>query len=167
MFLYLDTSALVKRYIAEPEAEEVAAVMNAAIAVGTSLITRTEVAAALAKAVREGRLNDHGSRQAHREFLEDWPDFGRVPVTEALATRGDLVTIPVPTTHLTRRSSRAFSRASSVSSVTWSPWSAARAMALAMTSAWSRSTPRYPSSRAVSRGRGRARYPASTALGRR
>ena len=92
MFLYLDTSALVKRYIAEPEAEEAAAVMNAAIAVGTSLITRTEVAAALAKAVREGRLHDHGGRQAHREFLEDWPDFGRVPVTQALATRADDLT---------------------------------------------------------------------------
>ena len=58
--------------------------------------------------------------------------------------------IPVPTTHLTSRSSRAFRHASSVSWVTWSPCSAARAMALAMTSAWSRLTPPAVNSRATS-----------------
>ncbi|MCY4077436.1 MAG: type II toxin-antitoxin system VapC family toxin [Acidobacteria bacterium] len=92
MFLYLDTSALVKRYIAEAEAEDVDAVMNDSGAVGTSLITRTEVAAALARAVRQGRLNEDGGREAHRRFLEEWPDFGRVPVTDALAARADELT---------------------------------------------------------------------------
>ena len=57
-FVYVDTSALVKRYVAETDAEAVDAVMNNALRVGTSLITRTEVAAALAKAVRQGRLRE-------------------------------------------------------------------------------------------------------------
>ena len=71
MFVYLDTSALVKRYVAETDAEAVDAVMNEALRVGTSLITRTEVAAALAKAVRQGRLREVEGRQAHQRFLEN------------------------------------------------------------------------------------------------
>lgn len=37
MFVYLDTGALVKRYVAETDAEAVDAVMNEALRVGTSL----------------------------------------------------------------------------------------------------------------------------------
>ena len=88
MVLYVDSSALVKRYIAEPESDEVIAVMDGAVAVATSLITRTEVEAALGRAAREGRVDDKGARQARREFLEDWADFGKVPVSETLAARG-------------------------------------------------------------------------------
>ena len=88
-FVYVDTSALVKRYVAETDAEAVDAVMNEALRVGTSLITRTEVAAALAKAVRQGRLREVEGRQAHQRFLEEWWDFTRVPVTDTLAARAD------------------------------------------------------------------------------
>ena len=87
MFLYLDTSALVKRYVAEASSDEVVTFMEEASAVGTSIITQTEVAAALAKAVRDGRLADADARHAYEEFLQEWPDFGRVPVTDALVAR--------------------------------------------------------------------------------
>ena len=91
MFLYLDTSALVKRYIEEAGSQDVDAVMRDAIGAGTSMITRTEVAAALARAVREGRLSEDGGQEAHQGFRDEWPDFGRVSVTDALAARaGDL-----------------------------------------------------------------------------
>ena len=89
MFLYLDTSALVKRYVDETNSEDVAALMNEAPAVGTSLITQAEVAAALARAVRVGRLTDEDARDAHEKFLEEWPDLGRVPITSELVTRAD------------------------------------------------------------------------------
>ena len=85
MVLYLDTSALLKRYVAEAESEDVIAKMDEAIAIATSLITRTEVAAALSKARRETRIDADEGRRAEHEFLEDWADFGRVPVTEELA----------------------------------------------------------------------------------
>lgn len=52
-FLYLDTSALVKCYIAEDGSDDVIALMADAAAVATSLVTRTEVAAALRR-TREG-----------------------------------------------------------------------------------------------------------------
>lgn len=45
MVLYLDTSALVKRYVAEAESDSVIAKMDEATAIVTALITRTEVAA--------------------------------------------------------------------------------------------------------------------------
>lgn len=88
-FLYLDTSALVKRYVAETGSDEVIAAMARADAVVTSLVTRTEVASAIAKAVRRRVLDDDGGRRAHSRFLDEWPDFWRMPVTDALVARAD------------------------------------------------------------------------------
>ena len=85
MMLYLDTSALLKRYVAEAESENVITKMDEARAIATALITRTEVAAALGRARRETRIDAEEARRAEQEFLEDWADFGRVPVTEELA----------------------------------------------------------------------------------
>ena len=62
MFLYLDSSALVKRYIDEPHSEEVAHLMDETLAIGTSAISRVEVGAALARAARENRLDAECSR---------------------------------------------------------------------------------------------------------
>ena len=53
--LYLDTSALFKRYVEEAESEALLGRIEDAPVVGTALITRVEVAAALAKAVRDDR----------------------------------------------------------------------------------------------------------------
>ncbi len=50
MFLYLDSSALVKRYVDEPHSEAVGHLMDEALAIGTSAISRVEVGAALARA---------------------------------------------------------------------------------------------------------------------
>ena len=87
MFLYLDSSALVKRYVQEPSSEEVVALMAGAAAVATSLVTRAEVAAALASAVRGGKVGAEDAQRAHRKFLGEWQDIGRVPVTDALVER--------------------------------------------------------------------------------
>ena len=86
MFLYLDSSALVKRYIDEPHSDEVTGLMDQALAIGTSAISRVEVAAALARAARGNRLDAEGAGRAQEEFAEDWPDFGKVPLTDALLT---------------------------------------------------------------------------------
>ena len=86
MVLYLDTSALLKRYVAEPESEDVRAKLDEAVVIATAVITRTEVAAALSRAQRDGRMGAGEARRAEREFLEDWGDFGKVPVTEKLAS---------------------------------------------------------------------------------
>ena len=48
MIVYLDASALVKRYVEEAGSDEVASLIDGATVVGTSIVSRAEVAAALA-----------------------------------------------------------------------------------------------------------------------
>lgn len=56
MILYLDASALVKRYVAESGSDIVRDAIATAEVVGTSVISRVETVAALAKAMRVGAL---------------------------------------------------------------------------------------------------------------
>lgn len=89
--LFLDTSALFKRYVEEDESEAVLARIEDASENGAALITRVEVAAALAKAVRDSRMAPADAREAEREFLDDWTVFTRIRLTDALtALAGDL-----------------------------------------------------------------------------
>ncbi len=87
MIAYLDASALVKRYVIERGSRETMALTADAELVATSIVTRAEIAAALAKAVRVGLLTADRARRAHRSLAEEWADLVRVPVTEALVER--------------------------------------------------------------------------------
>lgn len=89
MIVYLDASALVKLYVAERGSKQTAELTARAEVVATSLISRAEVAAALAKAVRIGLLDSETARQAQRVFATQWVDIARVPVTEALVSRAE------------------------------------------------------------------------------
>lgn len=89
MILYLDASALVKRYVAERASKDVADLIQNAAAVATSLISRAEVAAALARAVRLGVIDDAEGRRARRRCAREWPDFVRIAVTEVLISRAE------------------------------------------------------------------------------
>lgn len=89
MIVYLDASALVKRYVAERGSRETVELSAGADVVATSLISRAEVAAALAKAVRLGIVKPDNGRKAQRAFASQWPDIAKVPVTEALVSRAE------------------------------------------------------------------------------
>lgn len=89
MIAYLDASALVKRYIVERGSRETAALTSESEMTATSIVSRAEVAAALAKAVRTGLVASDLARSAQRSFDGDWPDLLRVPVTEALVQRAE------------------------------------------------------------------------------
>ena len=89
MILYLDASALVKRYVAEPGSPEVAQVIARAEAVGSSLICRAETAAALAKAIRTKTLTRDEAASALQVFRSEWPSLVRVQTTETLIARAD------------------------------------------------------------------------------
>jgi predicted nucleic acid-binding protein len=89
VILYLDASAIVKRYVTEAISSRVVALIHDAAAVATSMVSRAEVAAAFARAVRLGVLDEAGGRRAQRRFVREWPDFVRIPVTEALVARAD------------------------------------------------------------------------------
>src|ERR1700716_36615 len=87
MIVYLDASALVKRYVAERGSAEMATLGGEAEAVGTAAISFTEVTAALAKAARLGVLDAVEAEEALGRFREEWPDLIRLSITEFLLSR--------------------------------------------------------------------------------
>ena len=89
MILYLDASALVKRYVREKNSEQVNAWIDVADMAVTSLITRVEVAAAIARAGRMKLISSDGALAALRQFRSEWESFQRLPITENTVIRGD------------------------------------------------------------------------------
>ena len=87
MILYLDASALVKRYVADPGSAEVEALIARAQAVGTGVISRAEVAAALAKAARAGIVTRESATKALQAFNADWEHMIRLQLGEPLVAR--------------------------------------------------------------------------------
>lgn len=89
MILYLDSSALVKRYVAEVGSDQMNQALAAAEMTGTAEIARVEVAAALARAVRMGALSPRRAAAALQEFRDHWPDSLHVQVNATLVARAD------------------------------------------------------------------------------
>jgi len=89
MIVYADASALVKRYVAETGSSDVVELTADASLVATALVSRAEVSAALARAVRSSVLDRDAGRRAQRRFVKEWPEFARVAVTESLVARAE------------------------------------------------------------------------------
>jgi predicted nucleic acid-binding protein len=87
MILYLDTSALVKRYVMEPGSKEVIDLIEQADTVGSILLTRVEMASALTKAMRLNWVEPKDVDNAWQDFLSHWQSFTRLSVTPALIER--------------------------------------------------------------------------------
>jgi len=87
VIVYFDASALVKRYVAEAGSAEVDRLITDAQAVGTGIISRTEVAAALAKAARVGLVTRAAAAKAITAFNADWEQLIRLQLSEPLAAR--------------------------------------------------------------------------------
>ncbi len=91
MICYLDASAIVKRYVAEPGSSEVVQTIATAEAAGTTMISRVEVVAAFGRAARVGALSEEDADAARKAFHSDWPDFTRLHVTEFMTERAALL----------------------------------------------------------------------------
>jgi uncharacterized protein len=89
MIVYFDSSALVKRYIAESASAQVETLVAEADIAGTSLITRTEVAAALARAVRMNWLTHDVAARALKAFQQHWSVLFRLNIREATIERAE------------------------------------------------------------------------------
>lgn len=87
MIVYLDASALVKRYVVEAESAQVVALIEGARMTGTAVLCRAEVAAALAKAVRVGLVSRDSAVKSLGEFNADWEYLARLQIGEPLAAR--------------------------------------------------------------------------------
>jgi len=87
MILYLDASALVKRYVAEAGSREVTSLLSKADVTGTAAISRAEVSAALGKAVRMKALKHDEAISALQVFTIEWENLARIQITEVLLAR--------------------------------------------------------------------------------
>lgn len=87
MIVYLDSSALVKRYVAEVGSEEVNALIAVASATGTAVISHAEVSSALAKAARMRLLSLEEAASALQVFNAEWESLIRLQLTEVLVSR--------------------------------------------------------------------------------
>ncbi len=85
--IYLDTSALLKLYIQENQSDAVRTLVTDASGAGTSMLTYTEMAAAMARAERMRILTADSARKAWDGFLKDWPELTRLKLSAALTER--------------------------------------------------------------------------------
>ncbi|MGA2439655.1 MAG: type II toxin-antitoxin system VapC family toxin [Tepidisphaeraceae bacterium] len=88
--LFLDSSALVKRYVAEAGSSHVAGLLDPAVGnvVHIAAVTGAEVIAALVRRQREGSLSANDTARAIAEFREDWTNgYEVITVDRALVDR--------------------------------------------------------------------------------
>ena len=89
MIVYADSSALAKRYVLEPGSREVEGLLREAEAVGTGLITRVEVSAAVARLVRMSSLQRREGESVLKAFRKHWTDLTAIQLTEAVVEEAD------------------------------------------------------------------------------
>jgi predicted nucleic acid-binding protein len=87
LILYVDTSALVKLYVPEPESEAVQALVANAQVIAVSLVAFAEARAAFARKRRERAVNPKDYRRIVREFDDDWDHYFVVDINEPLVKR--------------------------------------------------------------------------------
>jgi predicted nucleic acid-binding protein len=87
VLVYLDATALVKRYVAEVGSDDVAGLIASASAVATSLLSRVEVVAALANAARLKVIRRREAGVEVRRFDAEWESIIRLQLSETLAGR--------------------------------------------------------------------------------
>ena len=84
MTVYLDTSSLVKLYVAEAGTDAVRGLVSDAAVIATSQIAYPETRAALARRRREGALGARALATAKRAFDADWTKYLAIEVTASL-----------------------------------------------------------------------------------
>ena len=89
MILYLDSSALVKRYLSEARSADVERVIVEAEQTGTAMITRAEVSAGIAKAVRMNWVARDEALKSLAAFQSQWASLFRLHIREAAVERAD------------------------------------------------------------------------------
>jgi predicted nucleic acid-binding protein len=80
--IYLDTSALVKRFVDEKGSRLVQSLVHAENAVATAKIAYAEIFAGLTRKLREGKLSNAQYSLACRQFESDWHAYVRVELQD-------------------------------------------------------------------------------------
>ena len=89
--IYLDTSALLKKYIQEQGSDELSEWIAASSVTGTAKITYAEMVAALAKLERMQWLSSDDAYAAWQTFLKEFPFLAHIEITDpVILLAGDL-----------------------------------------------------------------------------
>lgn len=86
MIVYADTSALVKLFVKEEWADETREILKGAQIMGTGVLTRAELVAALARGMRRGYLLVEEAEEARRRLREVWQSWARLAVDERVVS---------------------------------------------------------------------------------
>jgi predicted nucleic acid-binding protein len=89
MILYLDTSALVKKYFREPGSDEVIFEWKRSMAVATSSIAYAEASASFHRKKREAKIKPTVFGKILRNFHDDWSSFICVEVNNEINAKID------------------------------------------------------------------------------
>ena len=87
MNVFLDSSALAKRYIQEPGSDRLEGILSSASSLGVSVICVSEVVSALCRRRREGKLSRQAYLKAKQALFADIEDSSVVNVTDRVVAR--------------------------------------------------------------------------------
>lgn len=87
MNVFLDSSALAKRYIQEPGSDRVEEILHSASSLGVSVICISEVVSALSRRRRERKLSHQQYLKAKQALFEDIEDASVLNVTGEVVAR--------------------------------------------------------------------------------
>jgi predicted nucleic acid-binding protein len=91
MIVYADTSALVKLFLTEEGSEATRDMLSHAQAMGTGLLTWTELGAALARGARRGFFSEEEALEARKGLDAAWPTWIRIAVDESLVSQAEVL----------------------------------------------------------------------------
>ena len=87
MNVFLDSSALAKRYIQEHGSDRLEDILSSASSLGVSVICVSDVVSALCRRRREGKLSRQGYLEAKQALFEDIEDSSVVNVADRVLAR--------------------------------------------------------------------------------
>lgn len=89
MIVYADTSALVKLFVREESSDATRKMFQGAQVLGTGLLTRAELGAALARGAQNGYFSTEEALEARRRLEMVWGDWVHIVMDEALVFRAE------------------------------------------------------------------------------
>ena len=87
MNVFLDSSALAKRYVQESGSDRVEKILLSASSLGVSMVCLPEIVSALCRRRRERKLSQQQYRKAKLSLFEDLRDSSMINITEQVVER--------------------------------------------------------------------------------
>src|SRR5258708_1235004 len=96
MILFMDTSALLKRYLQEEGSDMIRAAIESDGEVVISVLTYVEIHSAVSRRTREKSILESERKTILSEFETDWLHFGKVPLDDFLLNRAGTLCLEHP-----------------------------------------------------------------------